>query len=75
MEDFAKALTSAQWRVDGQMRIFLVDLCRGIEKLRGDVLCLNRRSEVRTVNIILRALRVLKNSPPCTLSAVVSLQI
>ena len=28
------------------MRIFPAALCRGIEKLHGDVLCLNRRSEV-----------------------------
>ena len=37
VEDFAKTLTGAWWRVDIQMRMFSAALCRGIEKLHGDM--------------------------------------
>ena len=45
----AESLTGAWQRVDGQMMMILVALCRSVENLHGDmsyVLCLNRRSDV-----------------------------
>ena len=42
----AESLTGACRRVDGQIRMIPGALCRSVEKLPGDVLCLNRRSDV-----------------------------
>ena len=37
VEDFAETLIDAWRRVDGQMRMFPVALCRAIEKLHDDM--------------------------------------
>ena len=37
MDDFAETLNDAWRHVDGQMRKFPADLCRGIEKLHNDM--------------------------------------
>ena len=37
MENLAKTLTDAWWCVGGQMRMFLMALCRAIEKLHDDM--------------------------------------
>ena len=37
VELFAETLTDAWRRVDGQMSMFLADMCRTIENLHGDI--------------------------------------
>ena len=42
----AESLTGAWRRVDGQMMMIPAALCRSVERLPGDMSCLNRRSNV-----------------------------